>query len=99
MRATLRNPERVREHFARTARAWRASLERMDEVPQARYRVALHRAKGCYFARVLELPGCIARGDSEVEAVENARHAIRFHLWMAHVLAGERASVEVEIRA
>jgi predicted RNase H-like HicB family nuclease len=71
----------------------------MNDLAQPRYRVALHRAKGCYFARVLELPGCIARGDTEVEAVENARHAIRFHLAMAHILAAERASVEVEIRA
>ena len=63
----------------------------------ARYRVQLHRAVGCYFARVLEIPGCVARGDTEVEAIENARGAIRFHLWVAQVLAEARATVQVEI--
>jgi predicted RNase H-like HicB family nuclease len=71
----------------------------MDPSTLPRYRVALYRAQGCYFARVLELPGCIARGATEVEAVENARGAIRFHLWIAQVLAEDRATVEVEIRA
>ncbi len=34
-----------------------------------RYRIALHRAKGCYFARVVDIPGCVCRGATEVEAV------------------------------
>ena len=71
----------------------------MSHEPSARYRIALHRAQGCYFARVLELPGCIGRGATEVEAVESARNSIRFHLWIARVLADDRATVEVEIRA
>src|SRR5256885_5217880 len=37
-----------------------------------RYRIAIHRAKGCYFAHVVDLPGCFSRGASEVEAVEKA---------------------------
>ncbi len=67
--------------------------------PRIRYTVAVHRARGCYFARVLQLPGCVSRGDSEVEAVENARAAIRSWLWIAQVLASDRATVELEIRA
>jgi hypothetical protein len=67
--------------------------------PPLRYRVSLHRAKGCWFARVLELPGCVARGASEVEAVESARAMIRAHLWVGQVLSGEVATVVVEIRA
>jgi predicted RNase H-like HicB family nuclease len=55
--------------------------------------------KGCYFARVIDLPGCIARGDSEVEAVENARTAIRAFLCVAQVLSTERPTVELEISA
>jgi len=70
----------------------------MDSTAQARYRVELHRARGCYFARVLEIPGCIARGATEVEAVENARGAIQFHLWVAKVLSEGRATVQVEIK-
>ena len=70
----------------------------MDSQPSPRYRVALYRAPGGYFARVIELPGCIAKGVTEVEAVENVRGAIRFHLLMAQVLAGDRATVELEIK-
>ena len=64
-----------------------------------RYRIALHRAKGCYFARVTDIPGCVARGASEVEAVENARTALRTYLWIAQALAGDAAMVELEISA
>ena len=63
------------------------------------YRVALYRAKGCYFAHVPQLPGCVTRGASEVEAIENARHAIRSYLWIMQVLAADRATVELEIKA
>ena len=66
---------------------------------RVRYRVALHRAKGCWFARVPDLPGCIARGASEVEAVEQARAMIRAHLWLAQVLDEEPATVVLEIAA
>ncbi len=62
-----------------------------------RYRIALHRAKGCYFVRVIDIPGCVCRGASEVEAVENARTAIRAYLWVAQVLADDAAMVELEI--
>jgi predicted RNase H-like HicB family nuclease len=67
--------------------------------PVPRYRVALHHVKGCYVARVLDIPGCMSRGASEVEAVENARVAIRAYLGIAHALAGDRAVVELEIAA
>jgi hypothetical protein len=65
----------------------------------ARYRVAIHRAKGCYFAQVMDLPGCFSRGSTEVEALENARTAIRAYLWLAQVLAGDTATVQLEISA
>ena len=68
-----------------------------DKQSAPRYRIALHRAKGCYFARVIEIPGCVCRGSSEVEAVENARSAIRAYLWVAQALAGDPAMVELEI--
>ena len=71
----------------------------MDSVAAARYRIALHRAKGGYFARVLDLPGCIARGATEVEAVENARTNIRAYVWIAQLLAQDEATVTLEIAA
>lgn len=68
-------------------------------VASARYTVCVHRARGGYFARVLQLPGCVSRGATEVEAVENARAAIRAYLWVAQLLATDPATVELEIRA
>ena len=65
----------------------------------SRYRIAIHRASGCYFARVIDLPGCFSRGATEVEAVENARSAIRAYLWLAHVLADAATTVQLEISA
>jgi len=67
--------------------------------PLPRYRVAVHYVRGCYVARVLDIPGCVSRGASEVEAVENARMAIRTYLGIARALAGDRAVVELEIAA
>jgi Uncharacterized conserved protein len=65
----------------------------------SRYCVTLHRAGGCYFARVVDLPGCFSRGATEVEAVENARSAIRAYLWFAQALAEASATVQLEISA
>ena len=71
----------------------------MENPASARYTVRVHRARGGYFARVLQLPGCVSRGATEVEAVENARAAIRAYLWVAQLLATDPATVELEIRA
>jgi len=64
---------------------------------EARFRIAVQRAHGCYFARVTNLPGCFARGRTEVEAVENVRICIRGYLWVAHALAGQPVNVNVDI--
>jgi predicted RNase H-like HicB family nuclease len=64
-----------------------------------RYRIAIHRIGGCYVARVIDLPGCFARGATEVEAVENARASIRAYVWIAQALAGDNATVQLEICA
>ena len=61
-----------------------------------RYRIALHRAGGGYVGVVTDLPGCLGRGASEVEAVERAREAIRAYLAALDSLAGA-ALVELEI--
>jgi predicted RNase H-like HicB family nuclease len=67
-----------------------------DQTPS--YRIAVYRAKGCYFALAVGLPGCIARGETEVEAVENARGSIRTFLAISRVLAERAAAVEVEVK-
>ncbi len=63
----------------------------------ARYRIAIYRACGCYFVQVVDLPGCFTRGATEVEAVENARCAIRAYQWIAQALVGESATVHLQI--
>jgi len=70
----------------------------MEPNANASFCVALHRTMGCYVARVLELPGCIGRGATEVEAVESARTAIRAYLQLARALEGDRATVQLQIR-
>ena len=64
-----------------------------------RFRICVHRSRDGYYARVIELPGCVARGATEVEAVENVRGAIRAFLWVAHTLARDRPTVNLEITA
>jgi predicted RNase H-like HicB family nuclease len=71
----------------------------MGSPSTSRYRITIHRASGCYFARVVDLPGCFSRGATEVEAVENARSAIRAYLWFAQALADGSATVQLEISA
>ena len=38
-----------------------------------RYRITVYRLVGGYLARVSDLPGCLCRGDSEVEALDHYR--------------------------
>jgi hypothetical protein len=64
-----------------------------------RFHIAIHRIRGSYFANVTGLPGCFSRGASEVEALENARDAIRAYRWLLQALAGDKATVQLEIDA
>src|ERR1700694_1721176 len=75
----------------RKNRGVRSRLMNVTQLPP-RYRIAIHRAKGCYFAHVIDLPGCFSRGATEVEAVENARSAIRAYLWLRQGLAGGKGT-------
>jgi hypothetical protein len=88
----------VHRHFEVRAAGGQDRFAEIMSSPQ-RFRIAIHRAKGCYFARVIDLPGCVARGASEVEAVENARAAIRAFQWVAQVLAGDDPTIQLEISA
>jgi len=98
VRPARANREALPGNFRIGHAAARAIVPAMTEpTPRGRYQVAIHLAAGCYFARVLELPGCFSRGATEVEALENAREAIRAYLWMAQKLAGDDALVRLEI--
>ena len=71
----------------------------MDAGSSNRYVVAIHRTPNGFFARVQGLPGCIARGATEVEALENVREMIRLHAAIARLAAGEKPRVSLEISA
>ena len=71
----------------------------MNDAAPKRFRIALHRTRSGYFVRSLEFPGCVARGATEVEAVENARACIRAYLQLARLFASHRPDVELEISA
>ena len=66
---------------------------------KTRYRIALYRARSGYFAIAIDFPGCLARGATEVEAVENARASIRSYHELAVLFASQRPAVELEISA
>ena len=71
----------------------------MSESRPERYHVAIHRYAGTYLACVANLPGCVGRGASQVEAVENARAAIRAWVSLGRMLSREDAVTELEITA
>jgi predicted RNase H-like HicB family nuclease len=72
----------------------------MEASPQAhRYRVSLHRARGTWFASVLDIPGCVGRGATEVEALESARGVIRTYMQIARMLSLDPARIVLEISA
>jgi len=85
--------------FHEALAAARANLAGMQDAPTHRHVVAIHRAPGGYFARVLDLPGCISRGATQVEAIENVREMIRLHAVMARLAAAEKPKVSLEISA
>jgi predicted RNase H-like HicB family nuclease len=64
-----------------------------------RFVVEIHKTPGGYFARALDVPGCIAKGESEVEALENVRVAIRTFLAVASLIEHHKARVSLEISA
>ncbi len=66
-----------------------------------KYRVALYQSEEGYSISVPGLPGCCSQGETEVEALENIKDAIREYLEVAAELAatGEAREVEVELNA
>ncbi len=53
-----------------------------------KYKVAVHHSEEGYSVSVPGLPGCWSQGQTEEEAVENIRDAIREYLSVAEELAG-----------
>ena len=64
-----------------------------------RFIVAIHRTPAGYYARVVNLPGCLAKGASEVEALENVRTMIRTFIKVSRLVDRDKARVSLEISA
>ena len=69
-----------------------------NESMQARYTVSVKKVADGYSVWVPGLPGCASQGETESEALENIRDAIREYLSVAEDLSadGEKREVVLE---
>ena len=63
------------------------------------YKVALHRPEEGYSVSCPALPGCWSQGDTEQEALENIREAIREYLDVVDMNLLDAEIREVEVAA
>lgn len=63
----------------------------------ATYRVVLHKSEEGYSVSCPGLPGCLSQGETEEEALENIRIAIREYLDVAEELARGKDGKVVEV--
>jgi hypothetical protein len=71
----------------------------MQSIAPTRYKICVHRARDGFYARVIELPGCVSHGASEVEAVERLRDSIRSLRRVSQLLALAEPALHLEISA
>ena len=64
-----------------------------------RFVVAIHRTPQGFYAQVMNLPGCFAKGATEVEALENARAMIPAFMSLTRLVAESKPRVSLEISA
>lgn len=62
-----------------------------------KYRIALHKSHEGYSVSVPGLPGCWSQGDTEQEAVENIREAIREYLSVVEEQLNGEEIREIEV--
>ena len=62
-----------------------------------KYRIALHKSDEGYSVSVPGLPGCWSQGETELEAVENIRDAIREYLSVVEEQLSGEVIREVEV--
>jgi predicted RNase H-like HicB family nuclease len=62
-----------------------------------KYRIALHKSEEGYSVSVPGLPGCWSQGDTEQEAVENIRDAIREYLAVVEEQLRGKETREIEV--
>jgi predicted RNase H-like HicB family nuclease len=64
-----------------------------------RFVVAIHCTPQAFYAQVVNLPGCFAKGASEIEALENARAMIPAFVALTRLVARSEPRVRLEISA
>ena len=64
-----------------------------------RFVIAIYRAPHCFYAQVADLPGCFAKGATEIEALENARALIPVFAALTRLVAESQPRVRLEISA
>jgi predicted RNase H-like HicB family nuclease len=69
----------------------------MSSEMKIKYRIALQRSKEGYSVSVPGLPGCWSQGETEQQAVENIRDAIREYLAVVEVQLKGREVREIEV--
>lgn len=62
-----------------------------------RYKIALHRSEEGYSVSVPGLPGCCSEGNTEEQAVQNIREAIREYLSVRDQLLEDATVREIEV--
>ncbi len=62
-----------------------------------KYKIALHRSEEGYSVSVPGLPGCWSQGETEEEALENIRDAIREYLAAVDDIVRDAEVREVEV--
>jgi predicted RNase H-like HicB family nuclease len=62
-----------------------------------KYKIALHKSEEGYSVSVPGLPGCWSQGETEEEAIENIRDAIREYLAAVGKIVEDAEVREVEI--
>ena len=63
-----------------------------------KYKIAMHRDEEGFSVSVPALPGCWSEGDTEEEALENIRDAIREHLAALEDRVSDSEIREVEVQ-
>ena len=62
-----------------------------------KYRIALHKAEEGYSVSVPGLPGCWSEGETEQEAIDNIRDAIREYLSVVEEQLRGEETREIEV--
>lgn len=78
-------------------RYWTSRLYNRSGGEKVKYKVALYESEEGYSVSVPGLPGCWSQGETEEEAIENIRDAIREYLATTGEIVEDAEVREVEV--